>query len=211
MFYPYCQGCHLPQSVFQQYRPICRLCLQRLKIRAQSIETPIEGIERLYYLYDSISSNHEILKSWKKSGSITLQKKLFPHSILVYEVMQELNFTGIDLILPIPQNMSHLKNTGCMPTFEFAEYISRMFSIPVCTQTLTLQNFSISKKSLGRLGRSLSANPFVLNRKLPAQVLVVDDFYTTGTTLSQAASCIQSHSQHTLTFGFTLGYRPNLF
>lgn len=215
MFFPRCHGCEISQPFFLQNKPICNDCFSRLIPNTKAIINPVEGIETLYPLYYSISTNHSLILKWKKTGSISLQKKLFQmHS----ELLDLITFSSAEVIIPIPQKTHHLKHSGILPTLEIATYIHRTLKVPLQTHALTLntelqnKNFKEKKQLLKRTDRFLSQNPFELkNPPLGQRVLLVDDLCTTGHTLSQAAQTIHSLHPEILISALVLGYRPLLF
>lgn len=121
--------------------------------------------------------------------------------------MESLKF---DLIIPIPQNESRSLKRGHASAIEVARLFSKMLGVPV-EQELKLKEIQIEKQAnLSEWERRHSENPFACN-PLPSHlnnILLVDDFITTGSTLDKAANAIHAYHPEARIHAGALGWKP---
>lgn len=101
-------------------------------------------------------------------------------------------FNGIDLIVPVPLARKRRKQRGYNQSELFANGISRITGIPVCTKAVERVSFSISQTQLTHNERTRNVEK-VFRMKNPdmikgRHVLLVDDVFTTGSTVTSCGN-----------------------
>ncbi len=111
---------------------------------------------------------------------------------LVFERLgQEKLLWDVDFIVPLPSHPSRVRERGFDHSLELARQLSKITSIPV-------RKFLMRKrKTLPQAGLSLSARRQnvkgafkVKGNPSGLRLLLVDDIYTTGSTMQEASRCL---------------------
>lgn len=89
------------------------------------------------------------------------------------------------IVVPIPLSEERLKERG----FNQATMLANFLSVERKEVLSRIHGEKQSKKS--RIERITTQNPFLLNETVKKAVILVDDIYTTGTTLRHAASLLK--------------------
>ncbi|RPF54352.1 ComF family protein [Aquisalibacillus elongatus] len=95
-------------------------------------------------------------------------------------------------LVPIPLSDERLSERG----FNQAEALAQLIDLPIYNVLKRTHSEKQSKKS--KLERLTSKNPFRANHPISGDVLIIDDIYTTGTTLRQAAQTLIDHGATTV-------------
>lgn len=184
---PYlCEKCMKPM---QNDEPICGDCLvwgDRLN------EDPIYKNISIF-MYDNFMK--DLMTKFKYRGDyeiIYIFEKEIKMTFQTYFSKKRLS------IVPIPLSSERKKERG----FNQAEAIAQFFNQPIKSILTRKSSEKQSKKS--KVERIFSENPFQLKNIEPLEdVLLVDDLYTTGTTLRQAANLLKQIGAKTI-YSFTL-------
>ncbi|WP_339213858.1 phosphoribosyltransferase family protein [Ornithinibacillus sp. FSL M8-0202] len=125
----------------------------------------------------------DIIAKWKYRGDYELGT-VFEESYTTYF---QKAFASIKnaVIIPIPLSMERLQER----CFNQAEMLASFLSLKKMNILSRTHGEKQSKKS--RNERIYSENPFILQEKLNNPVILVDDIYTTGTTLRHAAKLLK--------------------
>lgn len=99
-----------------------------------------------------------------------------------------------DLILPVPLHKRKLRNRGFNQAEYLAQGISRKFGIPMAADVLKKEKNTKSQKKLDAKGRKRNLKKvFQVYENLNGlKILVIDDVYTTGSTMDEIASVLTS-------------------
>jgi len=93
-----------------------------------------------------------------------------------------------DLLVTIPLHKNKLKKRGYNQLHLFAEKLSRHFDIAVDHEILIRHQNSKAQAMKNRFQRENSGKKFSLNKEVSGKhILLIDDVFTTGDTLSDAA------------------------
>jgi ComF family protein len=115
---------------------------------------------------------------------------------------EEIHYDRFDYITFVPLSDQRLLERG----FNQAELLAREIGMRVNTPVIALlnrvvhtdkQSFKRRSERLQDLGGAFMINPIPLNELQtvkPLRILLIDDVYTTGSTLNQCASVIREHT-----------------
>ncbi|MCF7802787.1 MAG: ComF family protein [Candidatus Marinimicrobia bacterium] len=121
--------------------------------------------------------------------------------------------TSVDVVIPVPLHKTKRRDRGYNQAVSIAKGVATLCSAPIMTDVLVRQKYTASQTTLTRAERQENlAAAFVTTRKSAGQlkgksVLLVDDVFTTGATLENAAESLQETGAKEV-FGFTLASAP---
>src|SRR5699024_206564 len=128
----------------------------------------------------------EIMARWKYRGDYVLVK-MFQHTFVQ-------TFTNIfssqlkkSIIVPIPLSKERLRERR----FNQAEALAQM--LPLTYEHLLTRVHSEKQAKKSRYERLLTHNPFKVKRTINKSVILVDDIYTTGTTIRHASKVLKEN------------------
>lgn len=130
-----------------------------------------------WYVYNQFM--HDYFRSYKRSGDVELAK------VFQQEISESKYFNQFDVVTYIPMSHEHLEKRQFNPVVELFKKLplEGLFEVIRDTGTQALKN---------RSERINSPQKFELIKTISAtdKILIVDDIYTTGRTLSLARQCI---------------------
>lgn len=125
------------------------------------------------------------------------KKKLYYAKILAYLFASRFkSIDSIDVILPVPLAIQRLKDRGYNQSLELCKSLSHKISIPVFSKVLIKQRETKSQSSLSKEQRlrNVRSSDFQLTSPVKGKrVLIVDDVYTTGTTINCLAKMLKKN------------------
>ncbi len=100
------------------------------------------------------------------------------------------NFT----IVPIPTIAPHIRQRGFDHTKLVAKNVAKLRKVPAATSLLERQSNSVQHGLSARDRRIAAQRAFAVakNRRVPENVILFDDIYTTGATLTEAAKKLRA-------------------
>lgn len=99
-----------------------------------------------------------------------------------------------DVLIPVPVHPSRLKTRGFNQAEELAARLSSYLNLPVCTSILNRSRKTAPQKSLDPSGRLKNLEQAFSVSKIPSQIhsaILVDDIYTTGSTIEACARSLK--------------------
>lgn len=108
-----------------------------------------------------------------------------------------------EILIPVPMYWKKKNRRGFNQSEVLAGTLSKRWGIPVCTDALACCRDTAAQKSLGRKERrsNLKGAFRLLRSPLPWKtVLLIDDVYTTGSTLDEAAGLLREGGAENLYF-----------
>ncbi|MDV2582840.1 ComF family protein [Alkalibacillus haloalkaliphilus] len=169
--HPHCPKCMKPTTD--------QKCSDCLRWEQHFGQDPLERNVSIYtyneYMKDLIArfkyrGDYELVNAWKKSVRTAFNEQFKNQNLS---------------IVPIPLG----EDRYSIRKFNQAEAIATLLAEPIYHILTRQDGQKQSKKS--RRERVFSNNPFQITKKPPKSILLVDDIYTTGTTIRQAASLLK--------------------
>ena len=102
---------------------------------------------------------------------------------------------GIEAIIPVPMYEKKKRRRGYNQAEVFAKALSELTGIPVQNEIVRRESETIAMKQLNRLKRKKNLlKAFILAENVVQfrKVLIVDDIYTTGTTIDEVAKVLKA-------------------
>ncbi len=187
-------------------RPICLYCGAPLDGTPESTECckSCRGLPRVYDFARSAlygdEKNLDMLYRLKYGHAAYLARGLALALRELWESTPELADYDRTVLVPVPMTRRHLCRRGYNQAAELARFLARMRGLPMVEALRRTETTADSQTRLGA-GRRYSnalhafcAHPMYENgrRKLPEQVVLVDDVYTTGATSRACARALRS-------------------
>jgi ComF family protein len=174
-------------SLFPIEPPFCSKCGEP----APAIEGLCGGCLRGDHLFDFARSAllfthtfREIIHHLKYADRVSLAK---PLGRILKECLNAHDFQGA-LILPVPLHRSRERSRG----FNQSELIAAQLGRPVSTRLLRRRKNTPSQTGLSRNERKRNlAGAFELSAKVSGTIIVVDDVYTTGSTMNEVTRTLK--------------------
>lgn len=165
-----CSVCSCPSEL-----PTCHDCIEWDQLG--------EVIQFNYSLFHYNEWMKNIVSLWKFRGDYVL-REIFRED-LTYSFESIFSSLNKELILvPIPLSDKRMNERG----FNQALALAEMVDMPIHEALGREASEKQSKKS--RMDRLRSSNPYYLLKPIQKKVVLIDDIYTTGTTIRQAASVL---------------------
>ena len=101
----------------------------------------------------------------------------------------------IEQIVPVPLHWKRRKQRGFNQAELIARELSRLTNIPVNAESLVRSRYTVPQKKLSARERQANLKDAFRVRdtgRLYQCVLLIDDIYTTGNTLNEAAKCLKN-------------------
>ena len=126
----------------------------------------------------------EIIHHLKYSDRVSLAK---PLGNILRQCLDREAFTG-NLVIPFPLHRSRDRERG----FNQAELIAAQLGLPVATRILKRRKNTPSQTGLSRNQRKRNlSSAFEVMSEVKGRVIVVDDVYTTGSTMNEIARTLK--------------------
>lgn len=164
----------------QSQADICFDCLQWKRRR-----THLDTLHSNRSIFSYTNIVQKIFALWKYRGDYELGLLFKPFVESYFH--QKMSLDTDTIVVPIPLSKERLYERA----FNQAEMIAKWI-IPQPTHLLTRQHHEKQAKKSKR-ERISSKNPFILVKSINKPVLLVDDIYTTGTTLRQASTILKQN------------------
>lgn len=188
----------------------CRVEIQKLQVReprCMKCGKPVRASEQ-EYCYDCMHTHHH----YDKGVSLWLNKPPVSTSIYQFKYHNQRVYGGWyarellrqykdiltkwnpDLIIPIPLHSRRKRKRGYNQAQILAKELGKLMGVPVKPGYVRRIKYTEPQKQLGHKSRrSNLAGAFTIGREFRAvhTVLIVDDIYTTGSTIDAAAEILK--------------------
>ena len=184
-----CDACVTKLTFLQKASSRCRKCSREsteatcLDCRRWGKSAQGEPLQLNYSVFPYNAFMQEIIAKWKYRGDYVLGELFRPYLQTAFH--QKFRKKKKELTaVPIPLSEERIAERG----FNQAEMLAGF--LPVPTKSVFIRKHSEKQSKKNRKERITAANPFSLIEKINTPVLLVDDIYTTGTTLRHAAELL---------------------
>jgi len=188
---------------FSSHFPLCEICEQSLvpcptlcslcaspscqPEKCNRFWDPVSKIHSYSALYLLVGSCYRTLKAWKRQRGFLFNRKILQASERHLNLWNEFQ---ADAIIPVPQRFFQAWNMQGSPSETLALWMSSLLRIPL-VWALRYPHFKKKQASL-TIRERLQSKRFCLQQvKLPQNIILVDDFRTTGQTLQEASGLLK--------------------
>jgi competence protein ComFC len=194
-----CKGCF--SKIERIGEPVCRICNKSLSYNPDLIvcnecarEPRNFEMSRSLFAYKGIIK--KIIHDYKYCNK-TYYYKLFSHLLIQY--MSESRFINFDYITAVPLHKIKQRKRGFNQSELLARQIGKYFKITYI-DSLKRNNNTEKQSNLSRYARQKNLqNVFdIASKKIPpllngADILIIDDIFTTGTTVNECSKILKSY------------------
>jgi len=179
---PLCACCGLPFTGAGSMNHLCGDCIFR---------KPFFSTARALGIYDTILL--DTIHLFKYSGRILIGERI--GAVMAEHRYDSLNISDFSLIIPVPLHPKKLKERGFNQSLVLGRELAKKFSLPLDFGTLKRRIDTKPQVNLGRSERIKNVKgAFMVKEKSRIKgekVLLVDDVYTTGSTVNECARLLR--------------------
>lgn len=128
------------------------------------------------------------------------------------DVIGEVEFFGsVDYLIPVPMHSKSIRKRGFNQAVSIAKKLSKITGIPVCFDCVIKVRQTKSQVGLRLAERKKNLKDAFDIHKLknhPKRIVIVDDVFTTGSTVNEIARLLRKHSIES--YFFTLASTPQI-
>ena len=181
--------------------PVCRICNKSLRHNpdltiCNECARDSRSFEKSKSLFSYRGTVKRIIHDYKYCNK-TYYYKLFSYLLIQY--MKENRYINFDYITAVPLHKIKQRNRGFNQSGLLAKQIGKYFNIPYI-DTLKRNNNTEKQSNLSKYARQKNLqNVFdIANNKIPnlldnADILMIDDIFTTGTTVDECSKILKQH------------------
>jgi len=222
LFFP--RRCTICDNVICGTNGICNICKERVR----PLQGPVCMVcgkklnQENVYCYDCSRKKHEFVRNFSVFEYPVIKESLYRFKykgraeyaayyakcafLLHGKKLMQLQ---ADAILPVPLHPSRYRKRGYNQAEEFARELSRYIHVPVRAQNLKRIKATKALKTMdipGRQNNLKKAFLFMQNDVKLKTIIVVDDIYTTGSTLDEIArTCKEAGVENIYTLTIAVG------
>ncbi|WP_249871323.1 ComF family protein [Oceanobacillus saliphilus] len=187
---PICLDCENELELLQGER--CRKCSRQTNKEICSDclwwddNGALDTIEFNYSLFAYNTMMQNMIAKWKYRGDYILGELFKTYMVEAFN-KKFANLKKDVIAVPIPLSNARMKERGFNQANLLAEFL------PVIRADILLRKDGEKQSKKNRMERILTDNPFFIQQTINKPVLLVDDIYTTGTTLRHAATLLKEN------------------
>ncbi|MEJ5306843.1 MAG: double zinc ribbon domain-containing protein [candidate division WOR-3 bacterium] len=201
---PICKNCYLKlKRVGGNLCSVCGINIEKGEILCSKCKEGryfFDYVRSVYY-YDNITST--IIKNFKYNNIKSLGS--FIANSLYLKIEEDLNFQNVEFITYIPQSFLKSYNRYFNQSLLIASDLSELTGIPLVCEIIKQKETIINQAMLPKFLREKRSKMFYPEKKdfKCCSILLVDDVFTTGKTLSEAAKILKEYYSIEKVFGLT--------
>lgn len=220
-----CRGCLQPSPLL--LFPLCKTCGESLRVCPNlcsfcaspdcvqfshclrpwsSKPNSIQSFDSLYLL---VANGYSVLRNWKKRRGWLLDRLILKKNS---EKLSRWKKIQADLLIPIPQQNQRSWNLRGSPVEVFSRWISKHTNVPIYKGLVVIPSTQKPQGTLSLVERLQTQGLYQAKSKVDLKsktILLVDDFYTTGTTIQNAAKALERAGAQKIHV-ICLGRRPQI-
>jgi ComF family protein len=158
---------------------LCNDCLKMEKIFDKSLA-----------LFQYKDKTKELINDFKYNNKSYLYK-MFGYQMVKF--LEDINITNIEAVVPVPVHKSKELTRGYNQSELLASYISFNLGLPMLKLVKRNKDTTPQSRLEGYARWNNMAGAFVINKGMrsPERILVVDDIYTTGSTVNECSKVLK--------------------
>lgn len=184
---PICKSCenYLEKIAEPRCQRCSRTSQKQLCFDCREWQRLGDNIEANYSIFNYNQQMKQIISAWKFRGDYVLREifraELQATFLTHFAAMQD------DVVLvPVPLSKNRMQERGFNQSLALAE----MIEAPI--QEVLGRNVGEKQAKKDRKTRLRRENPFFVNMSIQQTAVIIDDIYTTGTTIRQAAQQLKN-------------------
>ena len=192
-----CAGCE--EKLHTVHEPLCMKCGVMLQYWEEEYcldcKKTVHKFERSFAVWEYDTYMKASISRFKFQGKIEYTFFYVRHMVTLYRsILQALQ---IDIIIPVPIHKQRRRERGFNQAELLAKELGKQLGLPVCTDYLLRIKKTKPQKELNAKERKKNLQQaFSCNKKRKKEamawkrILLVDDIYTTGSTLDECATAL---------------------
>ncbi len=175
--------------------PVCEVCgrpVEKNEFRCRECKSARYSFDggRSVFAYSSLNESIYRFKYMKRPAYAK------PYAELMYrEIKGWLEWLNPDIFIPVPLHKKRLIARGYNQAKELAEELSKLTGIPVESSVLERAKNTLPQKLTDRRGRQINMKKAFIVRKNVVKfrrIVLIDDIFTTGSTIDSAAFALKA-------------------
>lgn len=175
--------------------PVCEVCgrpVEKNVFKCKECETARFSFDggRSVFAYSSLNDSIYRFKYMKRPAYAK------PYAELMYrEIKDWLDWLSPDVLVPVPLHKKRLIARGYNQAKELAEELSKLTGIPVEDSVLERTKNTLPQKLTDRRGRQINMKKAFIVRENVVKfrrIVLIDDIFTTGSTIDSAAFSLKA-------------------
>ena len=178
---------------------LCKECLEELPKTLHHIHKP-ELLQHVWGMAEYSGPVGTLIRRCKYKPDVHIFQELV--SRMEYS---NISWTQFDAITHIPTTPKRIFHRGFDQAQVLAQMLSNSVSVPYYPMLKRIDRYPQSLRTHSERKKNLSQRFQTVINQAPANILIVDDIYTTGNTLDAAAMTLLNEGAHHI-YGLVIGY-----
>lgn len=195
---PYCKVCGRPFCNSNHYGLICVDCLHTKHYYNRSLSVFVYNKTIAKSIFDFKFYRRTFLSKIFAKFLLIKYREISKNNI-INNIDVKINNNNIDYIIPVPMHIKKLRQRRFNQSLLIVKDFSKLVNIPYIQDLLIKQKNTVQQVKLNLKKRKTNLrSAFKLNEKykskiLNKNILIIDDVFTTGTTVNECAKILKHH------------------